>query len=209
MGGWTSLWVDTQGCFFAWRRGPARNRSSRATARQANTSACRRQNPIHRRRACCRYRHRLLSGIRMRNLMDAKDRHVHYSSVNPELLAADPVSAGHVLELGCGTGAFGATWKRRNPRGLWSGIEFVADAVQLAQGVLDDVLCADIETIDDAALDAFLEGRAAPGVLVFGDVLEHLRDPLAVLRRLVDQLAPVERWRPAFRTSAIGRVSPR
>ena len=84
----------------------------------------------------------------------------------------------------------GAAWKRRNPRGLWSGIEFVADAAQAARGVLDDVLCADIETIDDAALEAFLEERPAPGVLVFGDVLEHLRDPLAVLRRLVDRLAP-------------------
>jgi len=122
--------------------------------------------------------------------MDAKDRHKYYSSVNPELLAAVPVSAGHVLELGCGTGAFGAAWKRRNPSGLWSGIEFVADAAQSAHGVLDDVVCADIETIDDATLDAFLEGRPAPDVLVFGDVLEHLRDPLAVLRRLVDRLAP-------------------
>jgi SAM-dependent methyltransferase len=122
--------------------------------------------------------------------MDAKDRFGYYSNVNPELLAAVPVSATHVLELGSGTGALGVAWKRRNPRGLWLGIEFVADAARSAQDVLDDVLCADIETLDDAALDAFLERRPAPGVLVFGDVLEHLRDPLAVLRRLVDRLAP-------------------
>ena len=94
------------------------------------------------------------------------------------------------MELGCGAGALGAAWKRRNPHGLWSGIESVADAAQSAQAALDRVFCADIETIDDAALDAFLEGRPAPDVLVFGDVLEHLRDPLAVLRRLVDRLAP-------------------
>src|SRR4029077_16054567 len=122
--------------------------------------------------------------------MDAQVSQKSDGSVNPELLAAVPISAGHVLELGGGTGAFGAAGKRRNPRGLWSGIEFVADAAQAARGVLDDVLCADIETIDDAALEAFLEERPAPGVLVFGDVLEHLRDPLAVLRRLVDRLAP-------------------
>jgi SAM-dependent methyltransferase len=122
--------------------------------------------------------------------MDAMDRHKYYSGVNPELLAAVPISAMHVLELGCGTGALGSAWKRRNPRGLWSGIEFVADAARSAQCLLDGVLCADIETIDDAALDAFLEGRPAPVVLVFGDVLEHLRDPLAMLRRLVDRLAP-------------------
>jgi SAM-dependent methyltransferase len=122
--------------------------------------------------------------------MDAKDRRGYYSNVNPELLTAIPVSANHVLELGCGAGALGAAWKSRNPRGLWSGLEFAADASHSAQGVLDDVLCADIEALDDASLDAFLEGRPAPDVLVFGDVLEHLRDPLAVLRRLVDRLAP-------------------
>jgi SAM-dependent methyltransferase len=122
--------------------------------------------------------------------MDAQVSQKSDGSVNPELLAAVPISAGHVLELGCGAGALGAAWKRRNPRGLWSGIKFVADAARSAQGVLDNVLCADIETIDDAALDAFLEGRPAPDVLVFGDVLEHLRDPLAVLRQLVDRLAP-------------------
>ncbi len=122
--------------------------------------------------------------------MDARARQKYFGSINPELFASVPVSAEHVLELGCGTGALGAAWKRHNPHGFWSAIEVVPDAAQSAHGVLDAVLCADIETLDDTVLDAFLEGRPVPDVLVFGDVLEHLRDPLAVLRRLVDRLAP-------------------
>ena len=90
-------------------------------------------------------------------------------------------------------GAAPAHWEPLEaPQPAWAlvGDRVVPDAAQSAQGVLDAVLCADIETLDDAALDAFLEGRPVPDVLVFGDVLEHLRDPLAVLRRLVDRLAP-------------------
>jgi SAM-dependent methyltransferase len=122
--------------------------------------------------------------------MDAKAQHDYYGLVNPELLASVPISATHVLEVGCGAGALGAAWKRRNPHGLWSGIEVIVDAARSAQGALDGVLCADIETLNDPALDAFLHGRPAPNVLVFDDVLERLRDPLAVLGRLVERLAP-------------------
>lgn len=122
--------------------------------------------------------------------MDTPIRQTLDHGVNPELLAAVPVSARHVLEVGCGTGALGAAWKRRSPQGLWSAIELAVDAAQSAREVLDAVLCADIETLDDTTLDAFLKGRPAPAALVFGDVLEHLRDPLAVLRRLVNRLAP-------------------
>ncbi len=83
-----------------------------------------------------------------------------------------------------------SSWKRRNPYGLWSAIEVVPDAAQSARSVLDVVLCADIETLDDLVLDTFLNELPVPNVLVFGDVLEHLRDPLTVLRRLVKRLAP-------------------
>ncbi len=68
--------------------------------------------------------------------MDARARQKYFGSINPELFASVPVSAEHVLELGCGTGALGAAWKRHNPHGLWSAIEVVPDAAQSAHECL-------------------------------------------------------------------------
>jgi trans-aconitate methyltransferase len=112
----------------------------------------------------------------------------YYANVNTDLLALLPLSAKNVLELGCGTGALGAAFKQRQPRTCWQGIELDPASAQTARGVLDAVLNAEIEHIGDYALDRFI--TQAPDTLVFGDVLEHLHDPLHTLRRMVDRLAP-------------------
>ncbi|MFO1148431.1 MAG: methyltransferase domain-containing protein [Alsobacter sp.] len=113
----------------------------------------------------------------------------YFSSVNPDLLRRVPLTADCVLEVGSGDGALGRRFKMRNPQTQWLAIEVDANAARTAAGVLDDVLHADVERLGEAELDAFLAGRT-PDVLVFGDVLEHLREPEAALARLVDRLAP-------------------
>jgi SAM-dependent methyltransferase len=113
----------------------------------------------------------------------------YFSSVNLDLLRRVPLGADCVLELGPGNGALGRRFKARSPRSCWLAIELEATAARAASGVLDGVLQADVEHLGDAELDAFLGGRT-PDVLVFGDVLEHLREPDAVLARLVACLAP-------------------
>jgi 2-polyprenyl-3-methyl-5-hydroxy-6-metoxy-1,4-benzoquinol methylase len=108
---------------------------------------------------------------------------------NPDLLARIPLTAKAVLELGCGDGALGARFKAFNPDVHWSGIERRPGAAARAVTQLDAVLARDLETLSDAELDAFV-GGTPPDVLVFADVLQHLRDPLAALKRLVQRLAP-------------------
>jgi len=101
-----------------------------------------------------------------------------------------PLTAASVLEIGCGDGNLGRAYKARNPSVFYMGIELFEGAANRARKHLDHVIVGDIEqTQVFAALDAMLEGRRFD-VLVCGDVLEHLRDPWAVLTLLRARMAP-------------------
>lgn len=88
-----------------------------------------------------------------------------------------------VLDVGCATGYLARELVSRGC--TVSGVEYDADAAEQARPVLDRVMVADLETADLVA--EF--GREQFDAVVFGDVLEHLRDPLAVLRRARPLLA--------------------
>ncbi len=102
---------------------------------------------------------------------------------NPDLLARIPLDAGVVLDVGCGSGALGAAYKRLNPAARYLGIERDPEAARAAARVLDAVAVADLER---GALP--FEGERVD-CLVYGDVLEHLREPWQVLRRQLRCLA--------------------
>jgi len=88
-----------------------------------------------------------------------------------------------VLDVGCATGYLARALRDRDCS--VSGLESDPVAAEEARPHLDTLVVGDAEEID--LLEAFGEQRF--DVIVFGDVLEHLRDPLAVLRgarRLLD-----------------------
>ena len=114
----------------------------------------------------------------------------YYAGINPDLLARLPLAANSVLEIGCGEGNLGRAFKARNPAAFYMGIELFEGTANQAHGHLDRVIVGDIEQDQVvAALDATLEGRRFD-LLVFGNVLEHLRDPWAVLALLRERMAP-------------------
>jgi SAM-dependent methyltransferase len=82
-----------------------------------------------------------------------------------------------VLDVGCGTGALGLAYRRLNPRVRYLGIEANRAAAQRAVSRLDQVALGDAES-------GKLPFDLSEGVdcLIYGDVLEHMRDPWRVLR---------------------------
>lgn len=110
----------------------------------------------------------------------------YFDSINPHL---EPLLLpGHrrVLEVGCGSAALGGQWKAADPtREIW-GVERDARAGHIAAERIDRVLCLDLDEFDGLPAGAGLFD-----LMVFGDVLEHLRDPGRVLAQLVPSLSEV------------------
>ncbi|MDB5350644.1 MAG: putative glycosyl transferase [Planctomycetota bacterium] len=109
----------------------------------------------------------------------------YYNRVNPDLLRLIPPDARVVLEIGCGAAAMADQYRRVNPGVQYVGVEMNAEAADLAKERLDRVIVGDVASLDIPAL-GLTEGSV--DVLVFGDVLEHMLDPWAVLKRLTPLL---------------------
>ncbi len=103
---------------------------------------------------------------------------------NTDLLDRIPLDARVVLDVGCAAGALGAAYRRLNPRARILGIEQDRDAAQRAAQRLDAVANVDVE---QAPMPFSL--TAGLDCIVYGDVLEHLKDPFAVLRRHAEALS--------------------
>ena len=109
----------------------------------------------------------------------------YYQNQRPEIAALIPAEARRVLEIGCAAGEMGGTLKQERPGVEVVGVEVDEDAARLARGKLDAVICGDIEGLE------FLPYPAGYfDCITCGDVLEHLRDPEAALRKLLAYLHP-------------------
>ena len=106
----------------------------------------------------------------------------YYLHSRSELLPYVPEAACRILDCGCGGGQFGRLLKERGAREV-VGIELAKPACILAERFLDRVIQADIETMDVPFEDGYFD------CICLADILEHLRDPLAVVRRLTRLLA--------------------
>jgi SAM-dependent methyltransferase len=118
----------------------------------------------------------------MAEALMAKDAS-YYAGLNRQLLEAVPQDALTVLEVGCAEGRLGAALKDLEPRRRVYGVERVAAVAERAAARLDRVFTLDVERESP---------DLAPGsvdCILFGDVLEHLVDPLGVLSRLAPLLA--------------------
>jgi Methyltransferase domain len=103
---------------------------------------------------------------------------------NNDLLERIPLDAHVILDVGCSTGVLGATYRRLNPRARLLGIDKDPALAEIAAQRLDDVSGVDVE-LDPLpfALDRPID------CIIYGDILEHLSDPWAVLRRHAEALS--------------------
>lgn len=96
-------------------------------------------------------------------------------------------SVGHdkrVLDVGCASGDFAEVLAGHGCR--VTGIEIDPEAARRAERYCERVIVGDVEHLD--AENELDEGSF--DVVVFGDVLEHLKDPLTTLKRLKPALRP-------------------
>jgi SAM-dependent methyltransferase len=101
----------------------------------------------------------------------------YFAGCNQALLRAVPPDALRILEVGCGKGRLGAALKALDPRRQVYGREQHPTAAAAAATHLDRVFALDAEAAEPPLRPGSLD------CVLYGDVLEHLRDPEAVLRR--------------------------
>jgi len=107
----------------------------------------------------------------------------YYEFDRPDVLELVPQTATRVLDLGCGGGKLGAAIKRRQDAHV-TGIELNPAAVDAACQRLDEVFIGDIQR------DGIEFPPESFDCVICADILEHLRDPAKVLRKIRRWLTP-------------------
>jgi glycosyltransferase involved in cell wall biosynthesis/2-polyprenyl-3-methyl-5-hydroxy-6-metoxy-1,4-benzoquinol methylase/Flp pilus assembly protein TadD len=106
----------------------------------------------------------------------------YYRNTRPEVAQFVPSSVRRLLDVGCGGGDFGSALKKCGVKEV-HGIEIVGRACEEAGKVLDKAILGNIEEMELPYEDGYFD------CITFSDVLEHLRDPAAVLRKASRVLA--------------------
>ena len=108
----------------------------------------------------------------------------YYENERPEVAKLVDADALVILDVGCAMGHLGELLKKQVPGRRVYGVERNEMAAAHARSVLDGVTAGDIQTktlpFQPATFDC----------MVFADILEHLTDPAAVLKRLRPLLKP-------------------
>jgi 2-polyprenyl-3-methyl-5-hydroxy-6-metoxy-1,4-benzoquinol methylase len=110
-----------------------------------------------------------------------RDR-VYGETVNHWLLELF-VPGRRVLDIGCGTGAWGPDLRARGATEL-VGVEIAPEAADAARRRYDRVVTTPSEELDVATLGGTF------GTIIAADVIEHLVDPFDQLKRWVEWCAP-------------------
>lgn len=93
-----------------------------------------------------------------------------------------PREASRILDIGCGEGALGRALIERGASEV-VGIEADPATAEAARKSLSRVFRGDVETLELPFTDGYFD------CIVLADVLEHLRDPLALLKKAKRHLA--------------------
>ena len=99
---------------------------------------------------------------------------------NPDLLSLIPEHAKTIIEVGCSTGSLAYALKSLRPHVHYLGLELDPKAAEIAAQHCDGIVSLDIEGADQSLYKAYADRDC----WIFGDVLEHLRDPWKVLNQI-------------------------
>ena len=99
---------------------------------------------------------------------------------NPDLLRLVPSTSRKIIELGCSSGALAKAFKSNNSDVNWIGVEIDAQYADLASRYCDKAIVSDIDFWGRTNFEQFSDRDC----WVFGDVLEHLKDPWKVVANI-------------------------
>ncbi len=104
---------------------------------------------------------------------------------NHDLLNLMPKDARGIVEVGCSNGALAHAYKQLNKSCFYTGIEIDDERLAVARNYCDEAFKIDIEAVDHVFFERY---KLTHNCWVFGDVLEHLRDPWSLLVRIRESL---------------------
>jgi SAM-dependent methyltransferase len=113
-----------------------------------------------------------------------KQTPIHFN-YNPDVLRIMPTDVKRIVEVGCSSGALAKAYRGINPECEYTGIEIDPGFAEISKESCSEVICGNIENFDE---ESFLK-LFPSDCWIFGDVLEHLYDPWALLRRIKPHLA--------------------
>jgi len=105
---------------------------------------------------------------------------------NPDLLALLPKDSKTIIEVGCSSGALARVYKELNHNCNYVGIEIDGHYAQLARKYCDLVMNLNIEEAEEDVFRTLFPSDC----WVFGDTLEHLKDPWSLLTRIRKSISP-------------------
>lgn len=106
--------------------------------------------------------------------------------VNPELMSMIPPQSRRIVDVGCMHGSLARVYRQAHPDTEVIGIDLDPSYAEVAAKFCTEAHAGDIETFDDARFERLFPSDC----WVFGDCLEHLRDPWAVLARVRAAIDP-------------------
>jgi len=104
---------------------------------------------------------------------------VHFQH-NPDLLKLMEINSRKILEIGCSSGALAREFKQIAQQSQYYGVEIDPSYAELARKYCDKVYTINI----DEAPDYFWDLNSDVDGWIFGDTLEHLKDPWKVLSNI-------------------------
>ena len=99
---------------------------------------------------------------------------------NFDLLRLIPKDTKKIIEVGCSSGVLAKEFKKINPECQYIGIEIDKEYAILAERYCDQVIVGDIENFDQVFWGRYSDYDC----FIFADVLEHLKDPWKVLKKI-------------------------
>ena len=103
-----------------------------------------------------------------------------HDNFNPDILKIIPKDLKRIIEVGSSSGALARAYRNINPTCEYIGIEIDQEYAEASKCFCTEVICGDIEDLRDEKFIKLFPSDC----WIFGDALEHLYDPWALLSRI-------------------------